>query len=87
MFIILNNRAYHIVKRNMDRYRHYLGVSGRQAYPFMDLNDPHIDCVQVSRGFGVPAQRVAEPEQIGPAVQAAFDSGGPYLIELLTGQA
>jgi thiamine pyrophosphate-dependent acetolactate synthase large subunit-like protein len=71
----------------MDRHRHYFGVSGRQAYPFMDLNDPHIDYVQVSRGFGVPARRVVEPQQIGPAVQEAFKSGGPYLIELLTGQA
>jgi benzoylformate decarboxylase len=87
VFIILNNRSYHIVKRNMDRYRRFFGGSERQTYPFMDLVDPDIDYVQVSRGFGVPARRVVEPEQVGPAVQAAFKSGGPYLIELLTGHA
>jgi benzoylformate decarboxylase len=87
VFVILNNRAYNIVKLNMDRYRHYFGVSGPQGYPFMDLTEPDIDYVQLAGGFGIPARRVVEPEHIGLAVQAAFASGGPYLIEVLTGNA
>jgi benzoylformate decarboxylase len=85
VFLILKNRAYHIVKRNLDRHRRYFGVSGKQGYPFMDLTDPDIDYIQLASGFGLPAQRVKEPEELGPVLQEAFDSAGPCLLEVLVG--
>ncbi len=85
VFVILNDRAYSIVKRNLDRYREYFGVAGRRGYPFLDLVDPDIDFVQLANGLGVPACRIAEPSEVGPAVRAAFASGGPTLIEILIG--
>ena len=82
VFVILNDRAYSIVKLNLDRYRNYFGRQHRQGYPFLDLTDPDIDYVWLAQGLGVPARRITEPDQLGPAIQAAFDSGGPYLIEV-----
>jgi benzoylformate decarboxylase len=85
LFVILNNRAYQIVKRNLDRYRSFFGVSGGQGERFLDLTDPEIDFVQLAAGFGVPARRITEPEEVGPGVAQAFATGGPYLLEVLTG--
>jgi benzoylformate decarboxylase len=82
VFVILNNRAYHVLKLNLDLYRNYFEVTGKQGYPFMDLTHPDIDFVQVALGFGVPAKKVVEPEAVGPAVQEAFASRGPYLLDV-----
>lgn len=82
VFIILNNRAYRIVKQNMDRYREYFDIEGTPGYPFLDLTDPDIDYVKLAEGFGVPARRVSDPEQVGDAVREAFGQGGPYLIDV-----
>jgi benzoylformate decarboxylase len=82
VFIILNNRAYRIVKHNMDRHRVYFDTSGKKGYPFLDLTDPDIDFVDLAQGFGVPARRVFAPEELGPAVQEAFAKPGPVLLDV-----
>jgi len=82
VFIILNDRSYCIVKVNMDRYRNYFGVNWAQGYPFMDLTDPDIDYVRLAEGFGVPARRVVDPLEVGPAVLEAFARREPYLLEV-----
>ena len=82
VFIILNNRAYRIVKHNMDRHRVHFDTRGKTGYPFLDLTDPDIDFVDLARGFGVPARRVIEPEELGPAIQEAFGRSGPALLDV-----
>ena len=84
VFVIVNNRVYRILKYNMNRFRAVAGVEGRAgSYRHLDLTDPDIDYVSVARGFGVEGRRVAAPEEIGPAVEEAFASGAPRLIELV----
>jgi benzoylformate decarboxylase len=83
VFVILNNRAYQIVQRNLQRYRDFFDVEGQGGSPYLDLTDPDIDYVQLARGFGVPARRVENPADVGPAVRQAFASVGPYLLEVL----
>lgn len=82
VFIILNNRAYRIVKHNMDRHRIFFDVDGKTGYPFLDLTDPDIDFVDLAQGFGVPARRVIAPEELGPALQEAFSQAGPFLLDV-----
>jgi benzoylformate decarboxylase len=82
VFVILNNRAYRIVKHNMDRHRIYFGTSGKKGYPFLDLTDPDIDFVDLAQGFGVPARRVIAPEELGPAIREAFAKSGPVLLDV-----
>ena len=84
VFVILNNRVYRILKYNMNRFRAIAGVEGRGgSYRHLDLTDPDIDYVSVARGFGVEGRRVTAPEDVGPAVEEAFASGAPRLIELV----
>ncbi|ADY57360.1 Acetolactate synthase [Syntrophobotulus glycolicus DSM 8271] len=42
-----------------------------------------IDFVTVAKGFGLGAEQVQDPNKIGEALDRAFTSGRPYLIELL----
>ena len=84
VFVILNNRVYRILKYNMNRFRAIAGVEGRGgSYRHLDLTDPDIDYVSVAWGFGVEGRRVTAPEDVGPAVEEAFASGAPRLIELV----
>jgi benzoylformate decarboxylase len=81
LFIILNNRSYRILKRNLDRYRRYFGLDGPDHYPFMDLTDPDIDFVSLAAGFGVEGERIEAPDRIGPSVSKALARGKPFLID------
>jgi len=84
VFVIINNRVYRILKYNMNRFRAIAGVEGRGgSYHHLDLTDPDIDYVSVARGFGVEGCRVSAPEAIGPAIEEAFASGVPRLVELV----
>ena len=84
VFVILNNRVYRILKYNMNRFRAIVEVKDRAgSYRHLDLTDPDIDYVSVAQGFGVDGRRVSAPEEVGPAVEEAFASGSPRLLELV----
>jgi benzoylformate decarboxylase len=82
IWIILKNRAYRILKINLDLYRKQIGLTGKSSYPNTDLTDPDLDFVKLAEGFGVEAERVTEPDRIAPALRAALESGRPRLIEV-----
>ena len=82
VFLILNNATYRVLKMNMDRYREMSGLDPDRGYPHLDLDDPVVDFVSTAAGFGVEGRRVEKPEEVGPAVQAAFASGKPYLLDV-----
>jgi benzoylformate decarboxylase len=80
LFTVLNNRQYLILRQNL------LALNGRAAqtgrFVGMDLDHPPVDFVGLSRSMGVPAMLVEKAADVGDAVRAAADPGGPYLIEL-----
>jgi benzoylformate decarboxylase len=82
VFIILNNREYRIVKHNMDRHREFFDVTGKRGYPFLDLTEPDVDFVDLAQGFGVPARRVFEADELGPVLQEALSEAGPFLLDV-----
>ena len=83
VFLILNNGTYRVLKINMDHYRHISGIRPDRGYPYLDLDDPRVDFVSAAAGFRVPGRRVEKVEDVIPAVEAAFASGGPYLLDVL----
>ena len=82
VFLIINNRAYRILKVNMNRYRADASLADR-GYQHLDLSEPYVDFVSIAKGFGVPAIRVEAAEDVGPAVKKAFASGEPWLIDVV----
>jgi benzoylformate decarboxylase len=82
VFLILNNGSYRILRANLDRYRERAGIDPERGYAHLDLDEPPIDFLAVARGLGVEGRRVEAPEDVEPALRAAFDSGRPYLLDV-----
>lgn len=83
IFVILANREYRVLKHNLDIYRARFGALSNGPYPHMDLNSPAMDFVSTARGHGIDGALVDKPEDIGPAVRKALESGRPCLLELV----
>jgi len=75
-YVIPNNRSYRILKERL--------VSMRKTEKFigMDMRDPEIDFVALAQSLGVPARRIADPKDVGPALRECIGSGGPQLIDV-----
>lgn len=75
-YVIPNNRSYRILKERL--------VSFRKTDKFvgMDMTDPPIDFVALAQSMGVPARRITDPADVGPAVRESIQSGGPRLLDV-----
>jgi benzoylformate decarboxylase len=82
VFVILNNREYRILKHNMDTYRQRFGAKPDRGYPNMDLVGPDLGFVDLARGMGVEAERVAKPDELRPALERALAAGRPFLLDV-----
>jgi benzoylformate decarboxylase len=81
VWIVLNNRAYRILKENAARRRPD-SDAGRPSLG-TDLDDPPVDFVELSRSFGVSAERVTDPGLLADAVRRAFATNQPALIDVI----
>jgi benzoylformate decarboxylase len=81
VFLVCNNRSYRILKVNLLHY-----WAERQEcpgpFPFMDLT-PEVRFDKLAEGFGVPGCTVVDAESLRAALESAFSSGGPHLIDVL----
>ena len=75
-YVIPNNRGYRILKERLKSMR------GTERFIGMDIREPELDFVALAQSMGVPARRIADPDEVGPAVQASIASGGPSLLEV-----
>jgi benzoylformate decarboxylase len=48
----------------------------------MDLVSPDLGFVDLARGLGVEAARVATPGELRPALDRAFGAGQPFLLDV-----
>jgi thiamine pyrophosphate-dependent acetolactate synthase large subunit-like protein len=82
-FVILNNGAYQLLKLNIKQYWKDQGLPENDFPASFDLRDPDIRFDQLAQAMGVGSVRVETPEQVGPALDAAFADDGPFLIDLV----
>jgi benzoylformate decarboxylase len=75
-YVIANNHSYRILKERL--------VSFRKTDKFigMDMDNPAIDFVALAQSMGVPAQRITDPQDVGPALRESISTGGPRLIDV-----
>ncbi|WP_425069380.1 thiamine pyrophosphate-binding protein [Reyranella sp.] len=82
VFVILANREYRVLKHNIDAYRARFDVKSNKPYMHMDLTGPTMGFVDLAKGMGVAGTYVAKADDIKAAVEAAFKSGKPHLVEI-----
>jgi benzoylformate decarboxylase len=80
VFAVVNNRQYAILKANLRRMGAVSASQGR--FVGMDLDDPPVDFLGLAESMGVTATRVEKANDVGPAVEAAWRSGHPALLDL-----
>lgn len=83
VFVILANREYRVLKHNIDVYRQRFGITSQEPYAHMDLARPTLGFVQLAAGMGVAGTLVEKAEAVRPAIEAAFTSGKPHLVEVV----
>ncbi len=77
--VVLNNRSYRILKQRTRALGGYAAASGK--YLAMDLVDPEIDLVGLSRAFGVAAVAATTIREVVAAVADGLSSGRPLVID------
>jgi acetolactate synthase-1/2/3 large subunit len=83
--VILNNRSYAIL--NVELQRVGAASAGPKAKNQLDLGEPAIDFVQMAQGMGVPSVRATTTVDFVTALERAFRSAGPHLIEAVVPSA
>ena len=81
--VILANRSYAIL--NMELQRVGADAGGPLSRRMLDLTEPDLDFVSLSKGLGVPARRVETAEALTLALEASYAEAGPSLIEVPPG--
>jgi len=79
--VIFNNRSYAIL--NIELARVGAGAGGPKAQSLLDLSNPDLDFVALSRGMGVDAVRAETAEGFTAELERAFREPGPHLIEVV----
>jgi len=77
--VVLNNRGYAAVKWGLASYPDR--KSGEDADLGCDLGN--VDFPGLAQAFGVNGQRIARPDEIGPALRKAVRARKPALIDLI----
>ena len=76
--VIFSNRSYAILHGEL---RNVGATPGPKAHDMFDLDRPNLDWTALAKGMGVEAVRVDTAEQFNKALEAAFATQGPMLIE------
>ncbi len=76
-FVIADNGGYRIIKQRL------LAFHGNDHFIGMDFADPSIDFAALARSLGMPAERITEADALTPALERAFASPGPKLLDVV----
>lgn len=79
-YVVANNASYAILKAGMETLG--LASAKRGVFPGMDLVNPEIDYLALSRALGVRARRVDKPGEVEAALAEALAHDGPALVDV-----
>ena len=85
LVVVMNNHSY-----NDTRIRNLTAFAGQQQFQTGKdltsyLGDPNIDFAKIAEAYGIKAEKVYDPKDLGPALQRAVKTlrdGRPYLLDL-----
>lgn len=84
---LLNNSLLGLIRQQQNLFFDRRWLSTELDYKNLEMgHNRGIDFVAVAKGMGVAAELVDRPEQIKDALERAFKSKRPYLIEVLVDQ-
>ncbi|KMS92797.1 decarboxylase, partial [Streptomyces regensis] len=78
--VILNNRAYAILRMELQRVGATASTDPASASLF-DLSAPDLDFARIAEGMGVPASTATTAEELADRFRRAVAEPGPHLID------
>jgi benzoylformate decarboxylase len=81
VFLIANNAQYKILKIAGNVMQLPRVLQGKHLG--MDLVEPEVDFVGLSRSLGVEAHRVTDPEELSETVRSSLDRTEPILLDVI----
>jgi benzoylformate decarboxylase len=82
-FVICNNGSYELLKLNLQQYWRERSIPEHDFPASFDLALPELRFDRIAQSMGVPGVRVERPTEIGPALDEALSTDGPFLIDLV----
>lgn len=81
--VICNNRNYDIITLETLRGKGALTEAGAERIKeYTGLTPPDINFAALAEGFGVAGKRITKQSELVPAIEAAFASGAPALLDV-----
>lgn len=79
--LICSNKRYGVLKGGLGK----MGVTsiGPNLSRLLDLNNPDINWMDISRGFGVPSVSVSNTHELEKELKRSLAEPGPHLIEMV----
>jgi benzoylformate decarboxylase len=83
VYVICNNRAYRILKLNMNAYKtQILGEQDPQSeYLAMDFPTP-MNIAGIADAIGVHSRKIEDPADLAPAMRQALELGAPAVLDV-----
>jgi acetolactate synthase-1/2/3 large subunit len=78
--VLCSNRSYRILQVELARAG--IAEPGPAARSLTDLDRPSLDWCALARGFGVPASRPANADELTTALENSFAEPGPHLVQV-----
>ena len=82
-YVICNNGSYRLLQLNIQQFWGEQSISDRPFPISFDLSYPKLRFDVMAKAMGMESVRVEEAEEIGPAIQAALEHVGPFLIDVV----
>ena len=79
--ILLNNSSYAILNIELDRLK--TGERNDKILSMLNIGNPTINWVEISKGLGVEASRASSVKQFSEQFYSAMNQSGPRLIEVI----
>ena len=84
VYVVCNNASYRVLKLNMGVYLNDVIKEPERKSKYLGMDFPvPFDFAAIAKAFGAHGARVEKVEDVGPALQAALDSGGPAVIDMI----
>ena len=83
VYAICNNRAYRVLKLNMEIYLRTMLKDGDRASEYVGMDfENKLDLAALAGAMGVASEKIDDPSEIKAAVERAFASGKPALLDI-----
>ncbi len=82
VYVICNNASYRVLKVNMNHYHRLNNMPMPESYFGMDFPTT-LDFAAQARAYGMRGVRIEDPDDIGPELSRAFESGEPAVLDVV----